>query len=198
MSIFINFLFKKMGKDFLIKNFLVLFFAYDFLIKIIVHYTQISLFYNYVIVFKVIIVMALILNTGFKKINTSYFLPLIALILAYVITQFNNYNSISIDDIQFNGYYFLSSTTPILFLIFCGNHSLDIVNSQINRFVWFIVFSSFFLFIGYLFEIEVFRSYFRGGRFGFSGFLLYHHEAGFIYFIIIFTVFLIIYIIVCL
>ncbi|WP_146603182.1 hypothetical protein [Olleya aquimaris] len=36
-----------------------------------------------------------------------------------------------------------------------------------------------------MFQIEVFRSYFRGGRFGYSGFLLYHHEAGFIYFIII-------------
>ncbi|WGD35772.1 hypothetical protein [Olleya sp. YS] len=172
-------------KQFFLENLLILFFGYDFIIKIIVHYTQISLFYNYVIVFKVLIVLAVITSIGFNSINKTYVLPLLGLILAYIITQLFHYNNLSIDDIQFNGYYFLSSVTPILFLLFFNNYSSDITKSQVNKVIWFLVISSVFLLIGYLFQIEVFRSYFRGGRFGYSGFLLYHHEAGFIYFIII-------------
>lgn len=172
-------------KIFFLENLLLIFFVYDFLIKTIVYYTEIKLFFNYVIAFKALIVLIIVFQQGFRQINKIYLLPTIGLVICYVITEISNYKALGLDDIQFNGYYFLSSITPIAFIFFITNIDIKIIRVQINRLVFFLILSSGVALLGYLFEINVFRSYYRGERFGYSGFLLYHHEAGFIYFILI-------------
>jgi len=176
---------KIFSKQFFLENLLVLFFTYDFIVKIIVHITKISAFYNYVIVFKVLIVIMAIYKFGLTYKRKVFISSIVGLSIAYGITQITNLDVLGINDIQFNGYYFLSSVLPILFVFYCNDYDKDIIEKQVNRFLWFMAFSAAFVFIGYLLDIGVFRSYFRGGRFGYSGFLLYHHEAGYIYFIVI-------------
>ncbi len=181
---------KVFSKQFFLENLLVLFFAYDFIVKIIVHITKISAFYNYVIVFKVLLVLIAIYKYGLTKRKKVFVYSIIGLSIAYSITQLFNFKILDINNIQFNGYYYLSSVLPIAFIYFCNDYSKEIINKQVHRFLWFMGFSAVFVFVGYLLEIEVFRSYFRGGRFGYSGLLLYHHEAGYIYYIVIHLLYL--------
>lgn len=168
-------------RNFFIKNLLLLFLCYDLLIKIIVEYTEISNFYNYVIVFKTIIIF-IILDF---KIYKSYLFITVSLIASYCFTQLYYFNTLEQADVLFNGYFFLSSILPLIFICFSSPIKQSVSENQIKGFIWFLLISSLFILIGLAFNINLFKSYFRssGSRFGYSGFLLYHHEIGYIYFI---------------
>jgi len=168
-------------RSFFIKNILLLFLCYDLLIKIIVEFTNIPNFYNYVIVFKVILVFMIL---DFKT-NKNYLFLIILLISSYCFTQLYYFNTLEQLNVLFNGYFFLSSILPLIFICFSSPIKHSISEQQLIRFIWFLSISSIFILIGLFFDINLFKSYFRssGTRFGYSGFLLYHHEIGYIYFI---------------
>ncbi|WP_411766127.1 hypothetical protein [Winogradskyella sp. A3E31] len=182
----INRLFTKNIRQFLFNSILILFFSYDFIVKVIVAYTDFKLLYNYVIVFKVIIISLLITNFDFKKIRAKYLAPITILTASYIITQLSAYQFLKLEDINFNGYYFLSSIISILFFIYLEYKQQELDKERVvNGFLLFMMINSVCVIIGYLFEIQVFESYFRGNRFGYSGMLLYHHEIGYLFFIAI-------------
>lgn len=171
----------KFIRNFLLKNLLLLFLCYDLLVKIIVEFTEISNFYNYVILFKTLIVLTVL---DFK-INKSYFFLIIPLITSYFFTQLYYINTLEKQDILFNGYFFLSSIVPLIFVCFSSSIRQQVVAKQLDKVVFFLSISSFFILIGLYYNINLFKSYFMATkpRFGYSGFLLYHHEIGYIYFI---------------
>lgn len=176
---------KTLVTDFLFRNLLLLFFIYDFIVKILVHYTAISSFYNYVIVFKAIIIIIVLTPKAHRQIDSSYLHSIFGLILSFIITKLFLVNKIELLDFLFNGYYFLSSIIPLCFVFFISKIEYSILRKQLVRIILFLLVSSVFVLIGFLFEIEIFRTYFRSFRYGFSGLLLYHHEVGFIYFILL-------------
>ena len=75
----------------------------------------------------------------------------------------------------------------MIFICFSSPIKQSVSEKQLTRFTWFLLISSLFVLIGLVFNIDLFKSYFRssGSRFGYSGFLLYHHEIGYIYFILL-------------
>ncbi|PIB33290.1 hypothetical protein BFP78_03250 [Gaetbulibacter sp. 5U11] len=170
---------------FFLENMLVFLFGYDFLIKILVSYKDLVLLYNYIIVFKVLLVAITVSCLQKVKKRKQLYLPLLGLVSAYVISQLSAINHINTDEVLFNGYYFLSSIVSIIFLIFYYNfEDVEIINKQVKRFLWFIIISSLFIFIGYLFDTSLLKTYFRTNRrFGYQGLLLYHSESGYIYFL---------------
>lgn len=173
---------KSFSSNFFFDNILLLFFGYDFLVKISVSFFGLVFLYNYAIIFKTIIILLAIPKLDFKIINKAYLNALILFSVSYVAIKFPAIIDQEVEDINFNGYYFLSSIVPIIFLIFYNNNRITL-ERQINSFLFFIGLSCLFVFIGYIFSFDFLRSYFRGQRFGYSGFLLYHHESGYIYFI---------------
>lgn len=180
---------KKLSKavvtDFLFRNLLLLFFIYDFIVKILVHYSAISSFYNYVIVFKAIIIIIVLTPKKHRHIDSSYLYSIIGLTLSFIITKLFLFNKIELLDFLFNGYYFLSSILPLCFVFLISKIEYSILRKQLFGIILFLLVSSVFVLVGLLFEIEIFRTYFRSFRYGFSGLLLYHHEVGFIYFILL-------------
>jgi hypothetical protein len=175
----------KTTASFFLKNLLLFFLIYDFVVKIIVHVTNISFFYNYVVVFKLVLISPILLSEKLRKIDLSYLLPVVGLLISYLVTQLFYFNQINNYNLFFNVYYFFSSIIPLLFVFFISKIEYSIIQKQISMLIWFLLISSFFILVGLVFEIDLLRTYFRSSRFGFSGLLLYHHEAGFIYFILL-------------
>lgn len=171
----------KFIRNFFLENLLLLFLCYDLLVKIIVEFTEISNFYNYVILFKTFIVLTVL---DFK-INKNYFFLIIPLIVSYTFTQLYNINTLEEQDILFNGYFFLSCVVPFIFICFSSSIKQLNIEKQLDKAFLFLSISSFFILIGLYYNINLFKSYFMATRprFGYSGFLLYHHEIGYIYFI---------------
>ncbi|SHG80775.1 hypothetical protein [Winogradskyella jejuensis] len=171
-------------REFLSNYILIFFFLYDFIVKVIVDFTGYKLFYNYVIVFKSSLIFFLLLKLEIKKVKKELTISVILLSIAYVITQLTSYRLLNIDDIKYNGYYFLSSIVSILFLIYLlQKNKLITIEKSVSSFLFFMTINSICAIIGYVFNISFFESYFRGNRFGYSGMLLYHHEIGYIFFV---------------
>ncbi|MBT8243797.1 MAG: hypothetical protein HKP48_08985 [Winogradskyella sp.] len=119
-------------------------------------------------------------------IKIELLIPVIFLSIAYLVTQLSSHQVLNAEDIKFNGYYFISSTFSILFLIYLKQKHQNLnIEKVVNSFLVFMIINSICVIIGYFFEIDFFESYFRGNRFGYSGMLLYHHEIGYVFFIAI-------------
>ncbi|MEM6685930.1 MAG: hypothetical protein AAF617_09130 [Bacteroidota bacterium] len=158
---------------FFLENLLVIFLVYDFIVKLIVAYSSYAVLFKYIIVFKVVYLIFLIVYYKLKITNYTLVWTVVALSIAYALVQAFSYDVLYADDINFNGYYFLSSILPIAFLCFCFNIDDRIIQRQVNVFLWFILVSALLIFIGYLFDIKVFKAYYRAERFGFIGLLMY-------------------------
>lgn len=173
-------------RNFLFNFILIIFLSYDFIVKVIVDFYEYKLLYNYVIVFKVIVMFILLLEIKLKMIKIELLIPVIFLSIAYLVTQLSSHQVLNAEDIKFNGYYFISSTFSILFLIYLKQKHQNLnIEKVVNSFLVFMIINSICVIIGYFFEIDFFESYFRGNRFGYSGMLLYHHEIGYVFFIAI-------------
>ena len=170
---------------FILENLLILFFGYDFVVKLIVYFYDFRPIYYYIVVYKFLLVALLIVY--YKKISyrRDYLLPIFGLFLSYFITKILPVAKLSNYDILFNGYYFLSSIIPLLFVYLNENLNNDILNKILRKASIFILISSILAIIGAVFQIPFFKTYFiSSNRYGYSGFLLYHHEIGYIYFIL--------------
>lgn len=168
----------------ILKNILVIFLIYDFIVKSIITYKGSTYFYNYAILFKVIIILVILRYLKFDKKNLKKAFPFLGLCVAFLVSKIHVFNTLGTNDVLFNGYYFINSAFPLLFFsCFFDYTNREMLSAQIYRFLLFIAASSVFVVVGYVFELNIFETYFRGGRFGYQGLLLYHSEAGYIYFI---------------
>ena len=174
---------------FLLRFIILLFFLYDFIIKILVSYNiNFMPFYRYIIVYKTIIVLLIFRNLNNKKFQKSDFkTPIILLSVAYGVNQLLFFDDLDQDNILFNGYYFISSVLPLIYYsIFEAQENKGFLNIQIKVFLYLMIVNSILIFVGYFFKVDIFETYFvTGNRFGYQGFLLYHSEAGYLYFIAI-------------
>ena len=120
----------KTTASFFLKNLLLFFLIYDFVVKIIVHVTNISFFYNYVVVFKLVLISPILLSEKLRKIDLSYLLPVVGLLISYLVTQLFYFNQINNYNLLFNGYYFLSSIIPLLFVFFISKIEYSIRSEE--------------------------------------------------------------------
>ncbi|AXO80786.1 hypothetical protein DZC78_10445 [Olleya aquimaris] len=176
------------NKNFLLKNSLLFFFTYDFIIKLFVSYDIANLtYYRYGIVFKILIIISAYISYNQYKVDYKFLTPIILLSISFLVSQLSFSSTLNQANILFNGHYFLNSVFALLFVyMFNKTIILRVLNYQIKFFIWFMALNSVAILIGYFFSLNIFKSYFFGGtRFGFQGLLLYHSEAGYIYFIAI-------------
>lgn len=173
--------------NFLLKNLLILFFSIDFFVKLLIHIPNYTIAYKYVIVPKLLILLfvSFFFYDKNRKLNTNFYIT-IALSIAYLISQVSLFNYLTIKNILFNGHYFLNSIVPILFISLVQQHK-EHLTYYVKTYLYFIAINSFFIIVGYIFDINLFKTYYwAGNRFGFQGLLLYHSEVGYLYFMALF------------
>ncbi|GAA0714319.1 hypothetical protein GCM10009430_07330 [Aquimarina litoralis] len=161
-----------------------LFFSYDFIAKVFYKNEVTRLFYDYAVAFKICyIVVGLFLFRKLITYNTKTLYVAFVLGICYLVNQLLLYDFLDTKNILFNGYYFLSCFFSVLFIAFISSIKAEVLKKVIDFFLIFITLNSIAVLAGFIFEINIFKTYFRGDRFGYQGFLLYHSEAGYIYFL---------------
>jgi hypothetical protein len=179
---------KIFNEDFVLKNSILFFFTYDFIVKLFVSHDIANLtYYRYGIIFKILIIISAYFFYNKYKVDYKFLLPIVLLSIAFIISQLTFYSTLNQDNILFNGHYFLNGVFALLF-VFLFNKTMvsSVLKYQVKVFIWFMALNSVTILIGYFLNLNVFKSYFFGGtRFGFQGLLLYHSEAGYLYFIAI-------------
>ena len=179
---------KIFNEDFVLKNSILFFFTYDFIVKLFVSHDIANLtYYRYGIIFKILIIISAYFFFNKYKVDYKFLLPIVLLSIAFIISQLTFYSTLNQANILFNGHYFLNGVFALLF-VFLFNKTMvfSVLKYQVKVFIWFMALNSVTILIGYFLNLNVFKSYFFGGtRFGFQGLLLYHSEAGYLYFIAI-------------
>jgi hypothetical protein len=176
------------NEAFLLKNIILLFFTHDFIIKLFVSHDIANLtYYRFGIIFKIIIIISAYVFYNKHKVDYNFILPIALLSIAFIVSQLTLCSSLNLANLLFNGHYFLSGLFALLFVfLFKKTIIYSILKYQVQGFIWFMAINSVVILIGYLLNLNVFKTYFFGGtRFGFQGLLLYHSEAGYLYFIAI-------------
>ena len=163
-----------------------LFFTYDFIAKVLITY-NISVIYYYAIVFKSSIFIYsfssfYLTNYKYHLYKNFFFRCVLLLVIFFLIGHLAILKYLTIDSLNYSFYYLLNSILPILLVpVYFSNKVL--LKKTIKIFIVFLSFNFLFILIGFLLELEIFRSYFRSeSRFGYMGLLLYHWEAGYLYF----------------
>lgn len=176
------------NEDFVLKNSILFFFTYDFIVKLFVSHDIANLtYYRYGIIFKILLIISAYFFYNKYKVDYKFLLPIVLLSIAFIISQLTFYSTLNQANILFNGHYFLNGVFALLF-VFLFNKTMvsSVLKYQVKVFIWFMALNSVTILIGYFLNLNVFKSYFFGGtRFGFQGLLLYHSEAGYLYFIAI-------------
>lgn len=144
-------------------------------------------FYRYSGAFKLIFeaIMVAVIIFNFKKISKLHKV-LITLVLVFIVSQFITYSTnydfiyhFSIGNIYFLNRY-LYIFIFILFLNIIKPPKYSFVKAY-NYLEIVLFINCFIMFIGILFEVDMFKSYERSARFGFSGLFSKPEEAGYIY-----------------
>ena len=175
---------KEKHLQFLLNWTIIVFFSYDFIVKILFKNGIDRFFYDYAVVFKAIFI---IIPVSFVikrlKIDKVFVYIIVALSISYLIGQLTIFTSLDLDNILFNGHYFLNSVLSIAFIAFILALKPGDSNIFVKSLLAFLTINSIIIFLGFYFEIEIFNAYIRYIRFGYSGLLLYHSELGYIYFL---------------
>lgn len=172
-------------RECVLKYIVIIFLSYDFMTKILVSYFNLIVFYNYAIIFKTIIIIVAIFYLNVNFIKKNILIVIASLSFCFIIGSITLFPFFTRADILFNGYYFLSSLVPIIFLFFFYYYdNIKILKFIVNSFIWFMAVNAIAVFLGLFLELDIFKSYWRGGgRYGYQGLLLYHSEAGYLFFL---------------
>lgn len=162
-----------------------LFMIYDFLAKILDNYGITHSLYLAATAFKALYISFFLIRdikfyTKQRTLIVFVSLLLLSVFLGFVCIEYV-YNQ---DEILFNGYYVVAQIFFLILYSVIKNSSLEDCYKVVSIFKIFILINIGLLWIGYFFNINLFRSYFMSpDRFGYTGTLLYHLEAGYILFI---------------
>jgi len=170
---------------------IIFFFLFDFITKALIIYTNNFPFYRFGALIKGLFLIAIFYIAVRTKIShlRVFFNYSIALITVFLVSFLFFNTSISDDDFYFNFYYLIKYIYPLLFLTLLPTLNKNDISLAIRMFTIFIAVNSALIIIGGVFEIDLFRSYYGGPRFGYLGLLLYHAEAGYIYFLAIMIIY---------
>lgn len=175
------------ARNYILSFSILFFFFFDFVTKILVSLTIKPPFFRYGALIKsgfIAILLLLTVKSGLK-ISKRFFTYALILLFSFVIGLFFLKQDQKPSNLFFDFSYLLRSLYLFVYLALISNinDSNVYIEKWIFVFKYLILINSFFILIGFLFDIELFRSYNRGDRFGYQGFLVYHSEAGYIYFI---------------
>jgi len=142
------------------------------------------------LLFEIIMIVTIIIK--YKQFKRNY-IVLLSLVLLFILSQFLyatgiNYN---LENELFHGniYYFNRYLYILLFIIFIKIMSIEqkVFLKTYTYFEYFLYVNSIAIFIGLIYNIELFRSYEYSSRFGYSGFFSKPGEASYMYIIAIVT-----------
>lgn len=142
------------------------------------------------LVFEIIMITTIIIK--YKQFKKSYII-LLSIILLFIISQFLYATGVNYDfkNELFHGniYYFNRYLYILLFIVFIKITSIKqkVFFKTYTYFEYFLYVNSVAIFIGLVFNIELFRSYEYSSRFGYSGFFSKPGEASYMYIIAIVT-----------
>ncbi len=140
-------------------------------------------FYNYSAVSRgLFFFLSLIITfTSITKFRKRVLLFLIILCLFFILGQFF-FKPIGVQEGFFQNFIFLSRYLFIFSIVifYDGLPKMPVNNNVLITFEWIIIINSVAILLGFLFDFEMFRTY-RGGRFGYNGFLFVASIATFFY-----------------
>lgn len=176
--------------DFVLLFFIIGFFIGDFATSI-AYKSFPGAFYRYAglikLCFEIIMVIIIISSKG--KISKDYFIFFL-LSVCFLINQFiGNQDEylLKAEVLEGNIYFFNKYIYILIFIIFIKSISIkrETFTRIFNVFMYILVFNSILILIGFIFEIQLFKSYEYTDRFGYSGFFSKPEEASFMYMIAI-------------